>query len=92
MYYRAVQTIETSNRLNAIQYTFSLIDDAVHLESRLVLERRTTRHKYITDLKLSYSRIDKRDYGVKEEPDIDIDVLAEAVIQARKSIVFKKWK
>lgn len=63
----------------------------IFLENMLVMSRESTRHEFKVDLEKSYSRINSRDYGVKDEPDVPIEVSAEAVHTLRKSATFQKW-
>ena len=82
-------------QLDKIVWEFVLMDyhqnHVIFLENMLVMSRESTRHKFKVDLSKSYSRLNSRDYGVKEEPDVPIEVSAEAVHALRKSITFQKW-
>lgn len=81
--------------LDKIVWEFCMMDyhqsHVIFLEAMLVMKRESTRHKFKVDFDKSYSRINNRDYHVKEEPDVPIEVSAEAVHALRKSITFQKW-
>lgn len=72
-------------------YVFVKIDDTVYLDQMLFMTRETSRHKFKVDNRQSYSRLNSRDYGVKEEPDAPIEFSAEAVKQFRERMKFKPW-
>lgn len=82
-------------QLDKIVWEFFLMDyhqsHVIFLENMLVMSRETTRHKFKVDFDKSYSRINSRDYHVKEEPDVPIEVSTEAVHALRKSVTFQKW-
>ena len=82
-------------QLDKIVWEFVLIEyhqsHVIFLENMLVMKRESTRHKFKVDFGKSYSRINNRDYRVKEEPDVPIEVSAEAVHALRKIITFQKW-
>ena len=82
-------------QLNKIVWEFCLMEydqrHVIFLETMLVMNRESTRHKFKVDLEKSYSRINSRDYRVKEEPDVPIEVSAEAIHALRKSVTFQKW-
>lgn len=82
-------------QLDKIVWEFCLMDHhqshVIFLENMLVMSRETTRHKFKVDFDKSYSRINSRDYRVKEEPDVPIEVSTEAVHALRKSVTFQKW-
>lgn len=78
--------------LNQVEYSFWLSGTILYLNTMLVMSRETTRHKFRVDFSLSYSRINDRQYGMKEEPEIDFDVQVDAVKMAREQIVLRKWK
>lgn len=86
------EIIVDNSDLSRIVYTFWFNDGVIYLDKMLIQERVSKRHKFVTDNMKSYSRIDQRSYGIKEEPEIDIDVQYEAVRQARSQIKFKEWK
>ena len=86
------QVIVDHSELYRTVYEFWFNDGVVYLDKVLFQYRETTRHKFKTDFKRSYGRIMQRDYGIKEEPELDIDVQFEAVKQARQSIKFKEWR
>lgn len=89
---RRVEVIETIDDLNRVIYDFWLDGVDLYLNTMLVQQRETTRHKFRTDMRNSYSRINGRDFGIKEEPEIDISVQADAVDIARNNVTFKKWR
>lgn len=86
------QVIVEHDKLHRTVYEFWFNDCDVYLDKMLFQYRETTRHGFKTDFRRSYGRIMQRDYGIKEEPEIDIDVQYEAVTQARQSVKFKEWK
>lgn len=89
---RRVEVEETIDNLNRVVYDFWLDGVDLYLNTMLVQSRQSVRHKFRTDMRNSYSRIHNRDYGIKEEPDIDISVQADAVEIARNNVTFKKWR
>lgn len=80
------------NDLEFVRYNFWLKETDLYLESMFFLERKSKRHKLSLVHEKSYHRILNREFGVKEEPDIDIEVIYEAIRIARSKINFKKWK
>lgn len=82
-------------QLDKIVWEFVLMEyhqsHAIFLENMFVMSRESTRHKFKVEFEKSYSRINNRDYRVKEEPDVPIEVSAEAVHALRKSVTFQKW-
>lgn len=90
--FRPIQVEHQVEDLNKTVYNFHMIDQDLYLNSMLVLSRPSKRHKWQVQMHLSYSRIDKRGYGIKEEPEIDIDIQADAVQAAREQITFKIWR
>ena len=87
-----VEIISTSEDfLEQTVYDFTFIQGVIYLDRMLILERQTKRHKFVMDLRRSYSRINSRDFGVKQEPDIDLDIQLKAVNLYRCQITFKKW-
>lgn len=74
------------------EYKFCMIDGSIYLDGMFVMERESRRHKFRVDNKKSYSRIHSRDYGIKEEPEVPIEVSAEAVRLFRNQIKFKTWE
>jgi hypothetical protein len=82
--------------LNKVEWEFNLMerlygDTSIYLELMLVMERESTRHKFRVVFSRSYSRVNQRDFGIKEEPEVPIEISSEAVYILRKSITFKKW-
>lgn len=90
--FRPIQIEREIDDLNKTVYNFHMIDHNLYLQSVIVLERPSKRHKWQMRQDLSYDRIDRRNYGIKEEPEIDIDVQADAVQEARNQITFKLWR
>ena len=86
------EVIVDHDELSRIVYIFCFIDGLVYLDSSMFQARETTRHKFRTDTSKSYSRLYERSHGIKEEPDIDIDIQYEAVRQIRSQIKFRKWR
>lgn len=86
------QVIIDHDELYRTVYEFLFNDGDVYLDRVLFQYRETTRHKFKTDFRRSYSRVMQRDYGIKEEPELDIDIQYEAITQARQSVKFKEWK
>lgn len=82
-------------QLDKIVWEFVLMEyqqvHTIFLENMFVMSRESTRHKFKVDFQKSYARINNRDCGVKEEPDVPIEVSTEAVHALRKSITFQKW-
>lgn len=73
-------------------YVFTIMRETVYLEFMYHVERESTRHKFKVDRTKSYSRIHKRDYGIKEEPDVPIEVSSLAVWHYRQQVTFKPWE
>ena len=86
------EVIVDHDELHRTVYRFWFKDGDLYLDKALYQTRYTKRHKFRTDMMNSYSRIDQRSYGIKEEPDIDIDIQYEAVRQIRSMIKFRKWR
>lgn len=78
--------------LRFVRYNFWLKETTLFLNQRIVLEKKTKRHGLHVVFNESYSRIDQRDYGIKEEPDVDIEVTLEAMRIAKSMIKFERWK
>lgn len=83
--------------LHKIEWEFGLMernygDTSIFLEKMYVMERESTRHKFRVDFKKSYSRVNQRDFDIKEEPDVPIEISSEAVKELRKSVTFKRWE
>lgn len=83
--------IISNDGLTAVSYDFWLKETDLFLDKMYVLRKQTKRHGWKIEHKQSYSRIDDRDMGVKEEPDIPFEIQVEAVKQARSQIQFKRW-
>jgi hypothetical protein len=73
-------------------YVFTIIRETVYLEYMYRMERESTRHKFKINMNRSYSRIHKRDHGVREEPEVPIEVSSQAVWHYRQQVTFKPWK
>ena len=80
-------------QLDKIVWEFVLMEydqsHVIFLENMFVMSRESTRNKFKVEFEKSYSRINNRDYRVKEEPDVPIEVSAEAVHALRKSVTFQ---
>lgn len=87
-----IQIIEDLDDLNRVVYDFWLDKTDLYLDKMLVESRESRRHKFKIDFSSSYSRIYQRSFGIKEEPEIDIDIQVDAVNEARKKITFKTWR
>jgi hypothetical protein len=85
------EVIQEIGELDQIVWEFETINHTIYLERMLVMHRETRRHKFKLDLQKSYSRLEKRDYRLKEEPETPIEISIEAVHATRKKITFKKW-
>jgi len=83
---------ETISDLEKIVYRFYVKGQTIFLDSRSVMRRETKRHSFKVIMGESYSRLHSRDYGVKEEPEVDIDIQLQAIANLRKQINFKRWK
>lgn len=90
--FRPIQVEHQVEDLSKTVYNFHMIDQDLYLNSMLVLTRPSKRHKWVVDKLKSYNRLDGRNYGVKEEPEIDIGIQADAVQAAREQITFKIWR
>lgn len=82
--------------LNKVEWIFNMMEagygeTSIFLENMYVMTRESTRHKYRIDNSQSYSRVHNRDMGIKHEPDVPIEIAAEAVQEMRKTIKFKQW-
>ncbi len=73
-------------------YVFTTVRDTVYLDYMYLMERESTRHKFKVDRTRSYGRIHTRDFGVKEEPEVPIEVSSLAVWHYRQQITFKPWE
>lgn len=79
--------------LQAESYEFWLRENMdMVLNTKFVLRKESPRHKYKVITKESYSRIDQREYGIKEEPEVDIEIQLEAIRIAKSKIQIKRWK
>lgn len=87
---RVEQELRVSS-LRKIVYEFGMLDGSIYLEYMSVMERKTPRHGWRLISDESYSRLNKREYRVKEEPDVPIEISSEAVREIRNTITFKKW-
>lgn len=82
--------------LNKIAWEFIFMElnygnPTVYLDSMMVMSRPSTKHKFRINTRQSYSRINQRDFGLKEEPDVPIDIAVDAVEYMRKQTIFQKW-
>ena len=91
MFHRIEIEREDFNSWNKVTYVFWFNDGDLYLDKMLTCKRPSRKHKWRVDYVNSYSRINQKEYGIKEEPDVDIEVLADAVEKAREKIKFKKW-
>lgn len=80
------------SHLERLMYIFVQIDNVVYLDCMYYQKRESTRHKYRIENNLSYSRLNKRDNRIQEEPEVPIEISAEAVQHFRKMVTFKSWK
>ncbi len=87
-----IQLTQEIDDLQQIHYQLTMIDNTVYLDIMHFAERPTKKHKYRIDQRKSYSRLNKRDYGIKDEPEVPIEISAEAVRIFRQMINFKPWK
>jgi len=79
--------------LQAEAYVFWLRENmSMVLDTKIILRRETTRHKLKMVRKESYSRINQRDYGIKEEPEVEIEIQLEAIRIAKSKIQINSWK
>lgn len=79
--------------LEAEAYTFWLRESMdMVLDKKFVLRKESTRHKYKLVHQESYDRVDQRNYGIKEEPEVDIEIQLEAIRIAKSKIQIKRWK
>ena len=80
------------NDLEYVRYDYWLNGVTLYLDKMFTLRKKTKRHKLRIDFNNSYSRIDQRDFGIKEEPDVDIGIQQEALRIARDMIKVERWK
>ena len=78
--------------LEYVRFDFWLDGVTLYLDRLVILTRETTRHKLKVDFLNSYSRIDNRDYGIKEEPDVPIEVQMEALRILKEKLTVKRWE
>ena len=80
--------------LEYVRFEFWFDDRSMtlYLDRMVLLNRETTRHKLKVDFLNSYSRIDSRDFGIKEEPDVPIEVQTEALRLFREKIKVARWE
>jgi len=87
-------SVEVTVKFSDLKYTryeYWLNDTTLYLNKMLVLERLTTRHKLKVDFRNSYFRVDHGYYGIKEEPDVEIEIQQEALRIARGMIKVERW-
>lgn len=77
--------------LHKTVWSFTKIDDTIYLDQMLVMDRQSSRHKFRADLRLSYSRLNSRDYGITKEPEVPFETRVDAVAFYRQQIQLKKW-
>jgi hypothetical protein len=81
--------------LDKIVWDFQMMEyhgnHVIFLENMFVMNRESRRHKFKIIPEKSYSRINSREYLIKEEPDVPIEVSSEAVYALRKSVTFQRW-
>lgn len=87
-----IEVIVKHSDLNHTRYEYWLNGVTLYLDKVLVLDRPTKRHKLQVNTQESYSRIYQREYGIKEEPDVDIEIQQEALRIARSMIKVERWK
>lgn len=87
-----IEIVVDHNDLERTIYEFWLKEQTMFLDRVAFAQRDTKRHSYKIDNQRSYARLDNRYNGIKEEPDVPIEVSFEAVQIAKKSITFKKWR
>jgi hypothetical protein len=78
--------------LHETEYQFWINDLTLYLDKMLTLRRETKRHKFKVNLRESYSRLMAREYGIKEEPDLDIEVQDMALSLVRQKLKIKRWE
>jgi len=78
--------------LSYARYEYWLNGFTLYLDEMFILERQSKRHKLQINRAESYSRVDQREYGIKEEPDVDIEIQQEALRIARGMIKVERWK
>ena len=90
-----MNTIEVNIKVSDLEYVrfeFWLDGITLYLDRLIILKRETTRHKLKVDFRNSYSRIDKREYSIKEEPDVPIEVQWEALRILKDKLTVKRWE
>lgn len=87
-----IEIVVDHNDLERTTYEFWMREQVIFLERMVFAQRKTKRHSYQMNHELTYARLDNRYNGIKEEPDVPIEVTFEALQIAKKSITFKKWK
>lgn len=81
----------SNSMLERTVYEYTIIDMTVYLDKMLVMTRETKRHGFKLDMLSSYSRLNSRDFGVKEEPDVDILIQVQVLESFRREIKIQKW-
>jgi len=87
-----IEVITKLDELNFVRYDFWFHNMSLYLDGMYILSKKSRRHKLVLDHANSYSRINQRNYGIKEEPDIDIEIQLEALRLCREKIGVKRWK
>lgn len=88
-----IEVLVERDPLHAEAYEFWLRENMdMVLDTKFVLRKESLRHKYRVQTHESYSRINQRDYGIKEEPEVEIEIQLEAIRIAKSKIQIKRWK
>ena len=88
-----IEVMAQRGPLQAESYAFWLRESMdMVLDTKFVLRKESPRHKYRVIMQESYSRINEREYGIKEEPEVDIEIQLEAIRIAKSKIQMKPWK
>jgi hypothetical protein len=83
---------EIISDLEKVEYWFYVQGTTIFLDRKSVLRRESKRHSFKLIEKDSYSRLEGRNLGIKEEPEVDIDIQLLAISTLRKKIIFKRWR
>lgn len=87
-----IEIIVKESDLRYVRYDFWLKGTTLYLDRMIVLERKTKRHVLKIVLSESYSRLNNRDFSIKEEPEIHMEIQLEAIREAKNMIKFEKWR
>ena len=89
------EVVQDIGMLDRVVWNFSLMDyhgsHVIFLESMSIMNRESPRHKFKVDFQKSYSRLNNREFRLKDEPEVPIEISVEAVHALRKTIKFQKW-